>query len=62
MYTKIFPSFKGEIEQQTHLFVVQAFDLKNSKDSTKISQKSHLGGQWELEQQDHLLVMQAFDF
>ena len=41
---------------------MQAFHLQNCKDSTKISQQSHLVAQDELEQQDHLFVMQPFDF
>ena len=50
-----------ELEQSATLFAMEAFDFQNSKDSTDITQKSHLVARGELEQQAHMIAIQALD-
>ena len=53
---------QDELEQDAHLFVMQAFVFQFRKETTKITLKYLLYGQVGLEQQAHLFAMQAFDF
>ena len=38
-----------------------AYDIQNSKDSTKVTQNPYIIAQLELEQQADIFIMQAFD-
>ena len=49
-----------ELEQQAHMFVMQAFDLQNREDSPKIT-KITPSCSGRLQHQAHMSVIQAFD-